>query len=269
MKEIYRRGITGVLSLLLNRNLEQLPEDWSPSAVSIVGLMFAQAPRKLPANVGVWIEAALLSTTLGLNTMRRHMTIFARRLEQGDLQGARHAGALLLLRDTSHMSEAELVSGAIAALGDRATDDLVAPLFYYLILGLPGALFYRTAVCMHGPFGPRATEFIHWIRLIPSQITGAYFVDASFIQRENTVRAWRILRRDGLHAIGAPHLAPRSALAGALGIELADDHDVVVGAGEREPRLEDLTRARRMFHTLVALVAGTMLGISLIARRLK
>ena len=267
MKEIYRRGITGVLSLLLDRNLEQLPEGWSPSAVSVVGLLFAKAPRLMPANVGIWVEAGLLSTTLGMNRVRRQVATLSRRLEQGDLPGARRAGLPLLLRDTSDLGESELASGAITALADHAADDLIAPLFYYLLLGLPGAMFYRMAVCMQESLGPNAETLVHWMRLIPSQITGALFVDAAFIEMQNGVRAWHILRRDGSMALGAPHLAPRSALAGALGVELADKDDIVVDANERQPQPADIGRAQRMFHTMAALAAGIMLGISLIARR--
>jgi cobalamin biosynthesis protein CobD/CbiB len=269
MKEIYRRGITGVLALVLNMNMEQLPEGWSPSAVSVVGLLFAQAPRRMPANVGVWLEAGMLSTTLGMNALRRQVESLIQRLHVGDLAGARHAGAPLLQRDTGRASEAELASGAIAALADRAADDVIAPLFFYLFMGLPGALFYRMAVCVKDSLGPRATEIVHWMRLIPSQITGALFVAAAYIEQQNGVRAWRIWRRDGCRAIGTPHLASRSALAGALSIELVDNNRVVVGAGEREAQVADVGRAQRLFQTAMALAAGFMLGVSLVARRYK
>ncbi len=239
MNEIYRRGVTGALALLLDMAIERASARWSPTAGSILGLVLARVPRRMPGSVGLWAEAGLLSTTLGLHRLA----------ESGEPDEA-----------------APEPAQSLATLADTASEEVVAPLCYYLVGGLPGAMLYRLAISMQEQLGPRGAEIVRLLRAVPARLTGALFVAAAHLRRENGARALRIWRRDGWHAPNAERLGPRSALAGALGVEVAGEGQDAVGAGERPATADDVERAGRLLRTSVALGAGLMLGVPLLAR---
>lgn len=266
MKELYRRGIIGALALLHDRSLAPLTERWSPKAVSVAGLVLARTPQQMPAPIGVWAEATLLSTTLGLHRLRTETATLQRQLDEGDLEGARRTAAPLVQRDVSNLDAAALAAGGVTAIADASTDGVIAPLCYYFLMGLPGPMLYRLIVSMRDTLGPQGAEIVRWARVVPAQATSALVLAAAHLCKENGVRAWRIWRRDGGCTIELPERAPRSALAGALGIELADETIGTVGAGERPPEPADVSRAMRLARTATALGAGLMLTLALIAR---
>ena len=79
-------------------------------------------------------------------------------LERGDLAAARRGLASLCSRDAAQLDERALVAGAVESLAENASDSVIAPLFYFVLFGLPGAIFYRAVntldamVGYHGRF---------------------------------------------------------------------------------------------------------------------
>lgn len=238
-KELYRRGVVGALALLLDMVIEREPVRWSATAQSVMGLALARLPRRMPGNVGLWVEAGMLSTTLGMRDLRWSVAVPGP--ESDD--------------------PAQAAAQAIAALADGANDEVVTPLCCYLVGGLPGAMLYRLVVSQQDALGARGGEIVRWLRAIPARATGALVVAAARLRGENAPEAWRRWRRDGLPA-GAPvEMGPRSALAGALDIELAD-----AAMGERVPTPADVDRAHDLVRTAIALGAALMLAIPLAGR---
>ncbi len=250
MKELYRRGVAGALALLLDMVMERVSTRWSPTATSVAGLALARLPRHMPGSVGLWAEAGLLSTTLGMRQMGAQSAARAQRLAEAE----------------PGEDVTELAADALAELADDASDEVVAPLCCYLLGGLPGAMLYRLAVNMQESLGPQGAEIVRWLRVAPSRVTGALFVAAAYLRHENGSRAWRLWRRDGLSAPDAVRMGPRSALAGALGVQVSDEAKGSAGVGERPPVLADVGRATRLTRTAIALGAALMLSIPIVGR---
>src|SRR5581483_5653293 len=66
-----------------------------------------------------------------------------RRVESGDLPAAREALRALCSRDPSQLDAEALLAAAIQSLAENASDSFVAPLFYFSLFGVPGAIPYR------------------------------------------------------------------------------------------------------------------------------
>lgn len=99
-----------------------------------------------------------------------------RSLDEGREQLSR-----LVSRDTRQLSPTEVRETAIETLAENLNDSVIAPLFWFVIAGLPGAALYRfanTADAMWGYRGPwewagkwaaRADDLLSWI---PARLTG-------------------------------------------------------------------------------------------------
>lgn len=107
-------------------------------------------------------------------------TALSRSLDEGRAQLSR-----LVSRDTSALSALEVRETAIETLAENLNDSVIAPLFWFMVAGLPGAALYRfanTADAMWGYRGrwewagkwaARADDVLSWI---PARLTGLALV---------------------------------------------------------------------------------------------
>ncbi|SFG24893.1 adenosylcobinamide-phosphate synthase [Novosphingobium sp. CF614] len=145
-------------------------------------------------------------------------------LERGDLTAAREAVGLIVGRDTADLDERGIARAAIESLAESFCDGIVAPLFWLLVLGLPGAWIYKainTADSLIGhpeeplrAFGWAAARSDDVLNLIPARSSAVLICLAG-------AGGWRAMLRD--HARHASPNAgwPEAAMAGALGVRLA------------------------------------------------
>jgi adenosylcobinamide-phosphate synthase len=146
----------------------------------------------------------------------------ALRLSVGD---GRRAVAMVVGRDTAGMTDSEVARGAIESAAENLSDGVIAPIFWYLILGLPGLLLYKitnTADSMIGHRTPRHEEFgwaaarlddvLNWV---PARIT-AVMIALS----HGWTNAAPILRDGPLHR--SPNAGwPEAAMAVVLDVALS------------------------------------------------
>lgn len=74
------------------------------------------------------------------------------------LEAARAQVARLVSRDVSVLDEAGVREAAIATLAENLNDSVVAPLFWFVLLGLPGAALYRYANTADAMWGYRGVR---------------------------------------------------------------------------------------------------------------
>jgi len=246
-------------------------------AVATLGRLLERAIARLPAPWNWLAEAGLLKTTLSLRGLGTAAGEVQAALEDGDLPAARRLVAWhLVSRDTTTLSASQVAAATVESVAENTSDGIVAPLFYYALGGLPAALAYRfvnTADSMLGYRDP-AHEWLgkaparcdDLANLLPARLTAALFVLAAALTGEDARRAWQIWRRDrGVTASpNAGH--PMSAMAGGLGVELEKAGHYRLGAGQRPPTSEDVGRAVRLMRVAVALAAGLLVGLPLVAR---
>ncbi|PID36305.1 MAG: adenosylcobinamide-phosphate synthase [Rhodobacterales bacterium] len=148
-------------------------------------------------------------------------TVLNRSLEDG-----RAAVGKIVGRDTAEMTEAEVARAAIESAAENISDGVVAPAFWFLLLGLPGLIAYKmvnTADSMIGyrnekyeAFGKAAAKLDDLLNWIPARLTALLI----FITAPSRA-GWQIIRRDApLHR--SPNAGwPESAMAVALNVALA------------------------------------------------
>ena len=215
----------------------------------------------------------ILAGSLGLaqRSLYEHIAAVARAQDSGDLPGARTAVGAVVGRDVAALDEAGVCRAALESLAESFNDAVVAPVFWFLVGGLPGLFAYKavnTADSMIGHREPRWRAF-GWaaartddlMNLIPARIAGGLVALAGR-------GGWRVMVRDAPgHA--SPNAGwPEAAMAGALGVRLGGPaaYDGVIanrpafGDGP-PPASADLRRGLRLYLIACGLIwAGLALG---------
>ncbi len=173
--------------------------------------------------------AVIFKITFSLRGLRRAALVVKRLLTQDKLDEARRELRALVSRDTENLSREGVVSAAVESVAENASDSLVAPLFYFLLLGVPGAVAYRVVNTLdamfgyHGRYeylGKSAARLDDVLNFIPARLTALLVVLAAFIRQHNGQNAWRTARLE--HAVTeSPNAGwPMAAVAGALEVRL-------------------------------------------------
>lgn len=196
----------------------------------------------------------------------------ARSLPEGREQLAR-----LVSRDVSELTAGQVRESAIESLAENLNDSVVAPLFWFVLLGLPGAALYRlanTADAMWGYPGMRGGRYWQWagkwaaraddvLSWLPARITALLLaVLARGLQLPTLARQAR--------RTPSPNSGwPMAAMALALGVRLGKPGVYVLNAGARDPGPLDTRRAAKLGSlvalTLVPVGMGAHLLVSTVA----
>jgi len=175
--------------------------------------------------LGVW----LLKSTFALRALGAAGREVRKALDRGDLDGARRNLGSLCSRDASALSEQDLVAGTVESLAENTSDSVIAPLFYFALFGIPGAVFYRAVntldsmIGYHGRYeylGKAAARLDDLLNLIPARLTAALLLLGGIATRQDARRGWSILRRDGGKTESPNAGRPMAAMAGLLHVQL-------------------------------------------------
>lgn len=126
--------------------------------VLIAGLI-GQTITNLPG--GSILSVLIAAVLLAQRSLVTHVTDVANTLRMSLPEG-RAAVARIVGRDTSDLDQTGVIRGAIESAAENLSDGIIAPVFWFLIFGLPGLLIYKiinTADSMIGYKTPRHMEF--------------------------------------------------------------------------------------------------------------
>jgi adenosylcobinamide-phosphate synthase len=177
----------------------------------------------------VVVGAVLFKITFSLRELRRAALVVKTLLLKDKLAEARFELRSLVGRDTSKLDKSLVVSATIESVAENSCDSFVAPLFYFLLFGVPGAIAYRvintldTMIGHHGEFeylGKFAAHLDSVANFIPARITALIIVLAAGIRKRDASRAWQIMWRDRRRTESPNAGWTMSAIAGALGVQL-------------------------------------------------
>lgn len=209
---------------------------WLKVILSVVAVFYCLAGKTLIDEVRMVFEAADIS------------------LEAGRKQVSRIVG-----RDTSALSDQEVRTAALETLAENLSDGVIAPLFWYFLLGVPGMLAYKmvnTLDSMIGYRNARYKDFGCWAARIddvanylPARLTSLLMV--------LVFGRWTLLKFVAHY--GRMHASPNSgypeaALAGILNCRFGGPHDYFgetvykpfIGSNPRPVNSDDMRRAIRI-----------------------
>jgi adenosylcobinamide-phosphate synthase len=227
--------------------------------------------------VEVLVGAVLLKSTFAWRALGAEGMRMKALLSAGDLAGARLQLRSLCSRDGSALDPPALAAATTESLAENASDSFVAPLFYFLLLGLPGAVCYRAVNTLDAMIGYRgryehlgkaAARLDDLLNLIPARLTAVLLL-ASGLRTGSLANGWRILRRDGGRTASPNAGRPMAAMAGLLRVELIKDGHYRLGDADRPVTSDTIGEAWRLVTgaaalatalALFTLVAGHVVG---------
>lgn len=205
-------------------------------ALIAVGVFYCLAGKTLASEVRMVFEAVERST------------------EAGRQQVSRIVG-----RDTSRLSPQEIRTAALETLSENLSDGVIAPMFWFLLLGLPGMMAYKMVNTLDSMIGYRSERYRDFgacaariddvANFVPARLTACLMLLVS-----GKWRHWDFVRRYG-RAHASPNSGyPESALAAILDCRFGGTHDYFgqpvekpyIGTNDRLLTSEDMERAVRI-----------------------
>ena len=232
--------------------LETLFPETAADVLKGIMLSFLICPRSLAGAAG----------TIRRSLIRRH------------LDDARKKLSFIVGRDTENLSESEICRAAVETVAENTSDGIVAPLFFYVLGGVPLAAAYKAVNTLDSMMGYKNARYIYYGRFaarlddvcnfIPARITALLVTAAAFLCGFDYQNAWRIMRRDARKHPSPNGGYAEAPVAGALHIRLGGYNSYFgemtfreyMGDGELRIMPETVSYAVRLMYTasLLAIV---------------
>ena len=201
----------------------------------------------------VIIFYCLAGTTL-IREVREVFLALDRSLDEGRKQVARIVG-----RDTSQLTAQEVRTAALETLAENLSDGVIAPLFWFALLGTPGMLAYKMVNTLDSMIGYRTErykDFGCWAahiddvaNYIPARLTALLMVIAS-----GKLSLLKFVWKNGRKHASPNSGYPEAALAGILNCRFGGPHyyfgelfdKPYIGENDRELTTADMHTAVRI-----------------------
>ncbi len=193
-------------------------------AVAVLALA-ALTLGELIARLGPVAEGLTAAVLLAQRSLVQHVRAVADGLAES-LQAGRDKVAWIVSRDTGDMDASQVARAAIESAAENLSDGVIAPAFWFLVLGTPGLILYKvinTADSMIGyrtaryeQFGKTAARADDLLNLIPARLTGLLI--AVFTGQTGH---WRAIAADARRHKSPNAGWPEAAMARALDVALA------------------------------------------------
>lgn len=240
------------------RNLRRWFEDYADAGQKFAGLIIAlfipalaYLTFYLVSAVLEWIGLRLIVTivliyliasSFATRELVRSAMAVIDALRVNNIKDAREKLSMIVGRDTHSLDRKGILIAVVETLAENASDGIVAPMFYFVMGGLPLAMAYKAVNTLDSMVGYKNEKYRHFgwasarlddiANFIPARITGALIVLSSMIysvypfpcsatsRDAGWKNAWRIMRRDGRKHSSPNSGIPEAAMAGALGVRL-------------------------------------------------
>ena len=195
----------------------------------------------------IFIFYSLAGTTL-IREVKEVFRAVEQSLAKGRTQVARIVG-----RDTSELSAQEIRTAALETLAENLSDGVIAPLFWYMVAGLPGMMVYKMINTLDSMIGYRNDKYKEFgcfaarlddvANYIPARLTALLMVVVS-----GKISLISFVRRYGSQHASPNSGYPEAALAGILDCRFGGPHNYFgqefwkpfIGSNERPLTINDM-----------------------------
>ena len=228
---------------------------------------------------GGLLEMLAIAVLLAQRSLHGHVFAVAIALDRGGLAAGREAVRHIVGRDPHSLDAHGVARAAIESLAENFSDGVVAPAFWFLLLGLPGLFAYKCANTLdsmighktprHRSFGWAAARFDDLVNLAPARLSGLLLAGAAgFARGSRPGPALATMLRDARKHHSPNAGWPEAAMAGALGLALAGPRhyaeglvaDPWLGNGTARAGPVHIRRALRLYRLACLLLGGLLLG---------
>ncbi len=247
-------------------------------AAGLIAVVYVVAVLLLSALSSVkWLKMAIESIfvyyCLAGTTLIREVKMVFLAVDRSLAEGRKQVGRIVG-RDTANLTPQEIRTAALETLAENLSDGVIAPLFWYMLLGIPGMLAYKmvnTLDSMIGyrneryrKFGMVAARIDDVANYIPARLTAVLMVLSS-----GSLRLFSFVRKYGRCHASPNSGYPEAALAGILDCRFGGPHDYFgesvykpyIGDNPREITTADVliaVRVNRIVEVLMVIIVSSI-----------
>jgi adenosylcobinamide-phosphate synthase len=165
--------------------------------VPLAALLLVRA--LLPAWAVFVIDTLVLYAAIGRRSLGDHARPIADALGRDDLAAARIAVGWMVSRDTAALSAAQVAGAATESVLENGHDAVFGALFWFALLGGPGALLFRLANTLDAMWGYRTPRYLRFgwaaariddvLGYVPARLTALTYAAVGHF--DSAVRCWR------------------------------------------------------------------------------
>ncbi len=245
-------------------------------AAVLVGGLVERIAALVPG--GALIEVALVAILIAQRDLFDHVRQVGVMLERDGLEAGRAAVSRIVGRDPQSLDRHGVVRAAVESLAENFSDGVIAPLFWYLLLGPAGICAYKAINTLDSMIGHKTDRYLAFgmvaarlddvANVIPARLSGLILMlAATFVPRGKPIAALTTMWRDAAKHRSPNAGWPEAATAGALDLSLAGPRryhgelvvDAWIGPGRARAEPVDLRRGLALFALACVLTAALML----------
>lgn len=237
---------------------------------------------------GLLVEAVLVSVLLAQKSLADHVGKVEQELSTNGLPGGREAVSMIVGRDPETLNVSGVCRAAIESLAENFSDGVVAPAFWYVLLGVPGLAAYKMVNTADSMIGHKNEKYLHFgwasarlddlLNYLPARLSVVFVGLGAWVSkgRKAALRAFCVALQDHAHHRSPNSGWPEAAMAGALNVQLAGprvyggavvDEPVLNAAGAETSGISDIGKAIDVFYAAcswltVACALGILVGMA-------
>lgn len=215
----------GNLANAVEKRLNQRTRSAGVIAWLMVVLPFVALAAALRPLTPFAVDVVLLYFAIGAQSLCEHAEAIAKPLQEGHLDQARQRVGWIVSRDTSALDESGVAKAGVESVLENGNDAIFGALFWFALLGGPGAVLFRLANTLDAMWGYRTERFNHFgwaaarlddgLNWLPARLTALTY--ALLGRTRQALACWRAQAPTW----DSPNAGPvMSAGAGSLGVQL-------------------------------------------------
>lgn len=133
-----------------------------------------------PSMLYLW-QLYCLWSLIALGDLIKHSKKVAQAAEQNDLPTAKKSVRMLVGRNTDKMKIHDCCRATIESVSENLTDGVLSPIFYYILFGFPGIIFFKVVSTMDSMVGYKSEKYLKFgwcsarmddiLNYIPARVT--------------------------------------------------------------------------------------------------
>jgi adenosylcobinamide-phosphate synthase len=223
------------------------------------------------------LDVLLCYFALGARSLFQHGEAILAPLSAQDLPEARRRVGYIVSRDTRHLEPEGVARAGVESLLENGNDAIFATLFWFALLGGPGALLFRLANTLDAMWGYKNARFLHFgwaaariddlLNWLPARLTALTYAllgspARAFSCWKTQARQWESPNAGAVMSAGAGSLGVR--LGGSATYDGAEETRPVLGQGSA-PTHHHLRAAIRLIKRGIGLWLAVFFLIGLVA----
>ena len=212
----------------------------------------------IPGIIGLLVNTLLIFFCLAGTTLIREVREVFRAVDRSLDEGRKQVGRIVG-RDTSELSAQEVRTAALETLAENLSDGVIAPLFWYALLGVPGMLAYKMVNTLDSMIGYRNERYKDFGCFAARLDDVANYIPARLTAFLMVLASGKLSLLGFVWKYGNQHASPNSgypeaALAGILNCRFGGPHNYFgqevwkpfIGHNDRLLTTEDMKVAVRI-----------------------